>query len=122
MSPISATMTAPSTGPMPGSCWTARYPSCPASSSAVTCSSTVISLVSQPVSCRSEATFQEYGWGSGSSSSQAAPQAPKMPRAGHRDAELGQHPVDLVLAAGPQLHQLAALCRGPDYADAGPCG
>jgi hypothetical protein len=38
----------------------------------------VISLVSQPISCSSEATFQEYGWGSGSSSSQAVPQAPKM--------------------------------------------
>jgi hypothetical protein len=30
-------------------------------------------------------------------------------RAGHLNAELGQHPVDLVLAAGPQLHQLAAV-------------
>jgi hypothetical protein len=79
----------------------------------------VISAVSQPVSCRSEATFQQYGWGSGSSSSHRVPQAPKMPRAGHLDAELGQHAVDLVLAAGAQLHQLAALCRGPDYADAG---
>ena len=78
MSPISATMTAPSTGPIPGSSWTARYSSCPASRSAVTCSSTVISLVSQLISCRSEATFQEYGWGRGSSSSQADPQAPKM--------------------------------------------
>jgi hypothetical protein len=32
-----------------------------------------------------------------------------MPRAGHLDAELGQHAVDLVLAAGAQLHQLAAV-------------
>jgi hypothetical protein len=78
MSPISATMTAPRTGPIPGSSWTARYPSCPASSSAVTCSSTAISLDSQPVSCRSEATFQQYGCRNGSSSSHCVPQAPKM--------------------------------------------
>ncbi len=41
-------------------------------------------------------------------------QPPRSPgtedvRAGHLDAELGQHPVDLVLTAGAQLHQLAAV-------------
>jgi len=32
-------------------------------------------------------------------------------RAGHLDAELGQHAVDLVLAAGADMHQLAAVPR-----------
>jgi hypothetical protein len=43
-------------------------------------------------------------------------QPPRAPgaedvRAGHLDAELGQHAVDLVLAAGAQLHRLAAVPR-----------
>src|SRR6266536_823735 len=33
-----------------------------------------------------------------------------------RDTELGQYRVHLVLAAGPLLHQLVPVCRGPDYA------
>src|SRR4029450_5134738 len=46
MSPISATMTAASTGPMPGSCWIAAYPSCPASRAPSTVSRRVSSALS----------------------------------------------------------------------------
>jgi hypothetical protein len=44
------------------------------------------------------------------------PAGPEQVGMAHRDAELGQHSVDLVLAAGAQPDQLVALCRGPDYA------
>jgi hypothetical protein len=65
-----------------------------------------MSPVSRPISCRSEATFQAYGWGS------------EDVRAGHLDAELGQHRVDLVLAAGAQRDQLAAVAGDlPQLAD-----
>ena len=79
----------------------------------------VISVVSSPASCRSEVTFPAYGCGSRSPSSHADPAGAEDVGAGHRDAELGQHGMDLVLAAGPQVHQLVPLCRGPDYAEAG---
>jgi hypothetical protein len=56
-SPISATITAARTGPMPGSSWIARQPRWPASRSAMTSPSMVISVVSSPISWRSEVTF-----------------------------------------------------------------
>ena len=73
MSPISATITAASTGPMPGSGRIAAYPWCPASRSPMTCSSRVISPVSSPFSCRSEATLPAYGCGRSRPSSQVLP-------------------------------------------------
>ena len=57
MSPISATATAASTGPNPGSARNAWQGRQEPSRSAITASSRPISPVSQPVSSRSEATF-----------------------------------------------------------------
>jgi hypothetical protein len=78
MSPISATSTAASTGPMPGSARMAWYPSWRASRSAMAASSPVISAASSPASARSEATFPAYGWPSSRPSSQVFPHTPKM--------------------------------------------
>ena len=94
---------------MPGSCWTARYPSCPASRSAVACPRHG-DLAGQPAD-----QLPQRGHLPGIRLGQRqliqplrSPGAEDV-RAGHLDAELGQHAVDLVLAAGADMHQLAAV-------------
>jgi hypothetical protein len=78
MPPISATITAPSTGPIPGSSRIAAYPLLPASMSVACCPSRAISASSTPISARSEATLPAYGAGSVTPSSHAGPHPPKM--------------------------------------------
>jgi hypothetical protein len=78
MSPISATITAASTGPIPGSARTAQYPGCWSTMAAIAVSATAISAAKSAQILRSEATLPAYDCGSARPSSQVLPHTPKM--------------------------------------------
>src|ERR1035437_8260999 len=100
MSPISATRTAARVGPIPGIFCTAAYPGSGASRPPMMPANRLISKSRSSINRRSDAIRAAYGAGSSSRSH------PEQVAHQHLDLALGQHRMDLGLAARTQPDEL----------------